>query len=181
MEFDITNIDKINLIQALYIYSNPIHLGKIEFKIRNLLDENVEGLSQEECEIILHNFNNLKTGCLKILDYHNGKPMKLVFNKKINGRILVESSNYDARNGKYRFFEALLNTFLIDEIHITKKGYNNYVLKDLPKNLIRTFSDELMFKKILKFTIKTKNEFGNIWLIDKSKISFIPYLLQSFY
>ena len=88
MEFDITHLDKKQLIQTLFAHSAPLNLGKAEYNIRKARGENVIGLSDEECEMILLEFNEFDTGGLRILDYHKGKPMKLVFDKKRNGRIL---------------------------------------------------------------------------------------------
>ncbi len=178
MEFDITFLDKKLLIQTLFAHSAPLMMGQFEYAFRKFNDDNVDGLSDEECEIILHEFNHLKSGHIKLLDYHKGKPMKLIFSKNSRGRILVSSDNYDVRNGKYRFFEALLNIFSIDEILITKKGYRNFVMSDLHEHLIRPKAQETIFRNLLKNLVSSENNFGKHWIIDENKVQYkSPFLL----
>ncbi|MBN2892073.1 MAG: hypothetical protein JXL97_09415 [Bacteroidales bacterium] len=179
MEFDITHLDKTQLIQTLFAHSAPLNLGKAEYDVRKARGENVIGLTDEECEMILFELNHFQDGGLGILDYHKGKPMKLIFDKKRNGRILVDSSKYDARNGKYRFFEAMLNIFSLDEILITKKGFRQYVLVELPKHLIRPKEQENIFKNLIKHTIQKENEYGKYWAIDETNVSYISPFLKS--
>lgn len=178
MEFDITRLDKKVLVQALFAHSAPLRLGQAEYGFRKKLGDNVDGLSDEECDEILFEFYSFDTGGLRILDYHKGKPMKLVFFKNKIGRVLVDTGSYDARNGKYRFFEALLNIFSLDEILITKKGYRHFVMTDLPEHLFRPKEQEDMFKNILKNTIETVNEYGKVWTIDETKVSYTPPFMQ---
>ena len=179
MEFDITNLDKKLVIQTLFINSAPLNFGQAEYDQRKKWRENVDGLTHEESETLLFEFKHIDSGVLRILDYHKGKPMKLVFYKKNNGRVLVDTGSYDARNGKYRFFEAMLNIFSLDEIFITKKGYKQFVMTDLPDHLIRPKEQEAIFKDLIKHTIQKENEFGKYWAIDESSVSYIPSFLQS--
>jgi hypothetical protein len=172
MEFDITHLDKKLVIQTLFAHSAPLSLGKLEYEFRKANDDNVDGLSDEECEFILLEFNELDTGNLRLLDYHKGKPMKLNFEKKSNGRILVSSDSYDVRNGKYRFLEAFLNIFSMDEIYITKKGYRHFVMTDLQEHLIRPKEQENIFKTLIKNTIQKQNDQGKFWTIDESKAKY---------
>ena len=178
MEFDITRLDKKLLIQTLFSHSSPLSLGQLEYDHRKKWGENVDGLTDEECEFILYDFNQLDTGNLKLLDYHKGKPMKLTLEKKTNGRVLVDSDGYDARNGKYRFFEALLNIFFLDEILITKKGFRRFFMYDLQEHLKRPKKQEAIFKNILKNTIKKENEYGKYWAIDENNVSYTPLFMQ---
>lgn len=178
MEFDITNTDKKLLIQTLFAHSAPLRLGYYEYDFRKRFGDNVDGLSDEECESILHDFNQLDTGGLRILDYHKGKPMKLTFYKNNNSRILVDTGGYDSRNGKYRFFEALLNIFFLDEILITKKGYRHFVMTDLPKHLIRPKEQEYIFKNLIKNTIQKENEYGKFWAFNETKVSYVPPFMK---
>jgi hypothetical protein len=179
MEFDITYLDKKLLIQTLFAHSEPLNLGKEEYTIRKKRGENVDGLTDEECESILYNFNQLDIGSIRILDYHKGKPMKLVFDKKRNGRVLVDSDSYDERNGKYRFFEAMLNIFSIDEIYITKKGFKQFTFSNIPKRLTRSKEQEEKFKTLLRNLIEKKGRLGKYWIIDENKVSYTPPFLQS--
>ncbi len=180
MEFDITHLDKRLLIQSLFAHAGPLNLGKVEYFTRKKWGENVEGLTDEECEIILYDFNQLDSGSLRIIDYHKGKPMKLVFDKKRNGRELVDSDSYDEHNGKFRFFEAMLDIFSVDEIFITKKGFGQFAFINIPEHLKRTKEQASIFKKLLRNTVERKNSFGKYWIIDENKVKYTPPFLQSF-
>ncbi len=179
MEFDITHLDKRLLIQSLFAHSEPLNLGKAEYDTRKKWGENVDGLTVEECDIILHDYNQLDSGSLRILDYHKGKPMKIVFERKSNGRELIDSDSYDERNGKYRFLEALLNIFSTDEVFITKKGFRQFAFTNIPEHLIRSKEQEDLFKNLLKNTVEKRNDYGKYWVIDESKIKYTPPFLQS--
>lgn len=172
MEFDITHLDKKLVIQTLFAHAAPLSLGKLEYNFRKLNGDNVEGLTDDECEHILYEFEKLDAGNLRLLDYHKGKPMKLNFQKKNNGRILVNTDSYDVRNGKYRFFESLLNLFSIDEIFITKKGYRQFVMTDLQEHLIRSKEEENIFKTLIKNTVQKENNLGKYWTINESKAKY---------
>lgn len=180
MEFDVTNLDKNLLLKALFAHSAPLNLAKAEFFLRKEGKENVDGLTDEECEMILFEFHHLDIGSIRILDYYKGKPMKLVFNKNKNGRVLVDSCHYDAHNGKYRFLEAMLETFLLDEIQITKKGYRKNIITDIPDHLTRSQEQETMFKNIIKNTVQKVDENGKYWSIGENSASYVPPFLESF-
>ena len=82
------------------------------------------------------------------------------------------------KNGKYRFLEALLNTFMIDEIKITKKGYRQYYMKHLPSQLIRPKEQNEIFKNLLKNMTRGEDEFGKHWIFDESKVTYKPPFLN---
>lgn len=147
MTFDITNINLKTLLKAVFAYSEPVGLGMAEYKTRKSWKENVDGLTDNECEMILFELNSNESKFIRLLDYYKGKPMKFDIVKKKNGQILVNSSAYDARNGKYRFFEAMLDSFLEEEIIIIKKGYGEYTFSSHPEHLIRPKSDLKILKK----------------------------------
>lgn len=180
MEFDITNIDKTLLVQALFSHSAPIGLGIAESIVRNQRGENVDGLTDKDCALLLYDFNNSysRSENFHIADYHMGKPMKLNFYRNRNGRVVVDSARYDSRNGRFRFLEAMLNTFSMDEILITKKGYRHYVMAELPERLIRPKEQDQKFKNLIKSTIQKESKFGKYWTFDESKVSYIPPFMQ---
>lgn len=180
MELDITNIDKRLLVQTLFAHSAPLNLGEAEYTFRKKSGENVDGLTDEECDNMLKDFNNSYSysKSFHIADYHKGKPIKLNFYRNKNGRVIVDTGSYDVRNGKYRFLESILNIFSMDEILITKKGYRHYIMTDLPIHLVRTKEQEVMFKNLLKNTFQKENEFGKFWAFDESKVSYNPPFLQ---
>jgi len=174
MEFDITEIDKKLLIRTLFAHSAPIGLGQAEYDVRKSFGETVDGISDEECEYLLYeyNHNSKRESVFGILDYHKGKPMKLNFFRKRNGRIITSSDSYDARNGRYRFLEAMLNTFHLDEIKITKKGYRQFVMTDLPSDLERTKEQNKTFKDLLKNMTEKREYFGKYWEFDLNKAEY---------
>lgn len=180
MEFDITDIDKKLLIRTLFAHSAPLGLGKAEYDVRKSRGQVVDGIGDEECGYLLSEYNSSyeRPAGFSILDYHKGKPMKLNFFRKTNGKVVVDSDSYDARNGKYRFLEAMLNTFLIDEIKITKKGYRQFTMVDLPSHLERPKEQNKMFKDLLKNTEQKKNEYGKFWEFDKSKVNYMPPFMK---
>jgi len=180
MEFDITELKKSLLIQALFAHAAPLGLGKAEYNVRKKWGENVIGLTDEECDILLHEFNTSFSFSenYHILDYYKGKPMKLNFYRNKNGRVIVDSGSYDVRNGKYRFLEAMLNTFSMDEILIIKKGYRPFVMSDLPNHLIRPKEQEAIFKKLLKNTIQKENRFGKYWALNETRVSYKPTFMD---
>lgn len=179
MEFDITNIDKRLLVQTLFAHSAPLGLGQAEYSVRKKWGENVDGLTDEECNEMLRDFNNsyAHSESFHIADYHKGKPMKINFYRNKNGRIIVDSGSYDSRNGKYRFLESMLNIFSLDEILITKKGYRHFIMTDLPEHLIRPKEQEAIFKNLLKNIIQKENELGKYWAFDESNVSYKPPFL----
>ncbi len=174
MEFDITQLDKTLLIQTLFLHSNPIGLGKIEHGIRRRFNDNVDGLSVEECQEFLVQFDNdnSTSKTFFIVDYCKGKPIKINFYRNKNGRVIVDSGSYDSRNGKYRFLEAMLNIFSIDEILITKKGYRLFVISDIPNDLVRPKEQEKKFKEIIMTSTLHENAYGKHWVIDETKVSY---------
>lgn len=169
MEFDITEIDKKLLIRALFAYSAPVGIGVAEYAIRKARKENVDGLSDEDCNEILFDFNQIEKGNMRVLDYLKGKPMKLDLIKKTNGRILTNSAAYDARNGRFRFLEAMLDTFSADEIMIVKKGYPEFNFSGQAENLKRPKANEKMFRAVIKNTIKKESKYGKYWAINENE------------
>ncbi len=176
MEFDVTKLDKVLLLQSLFAHSNPLGLGVSEYKYRKQKGDNVDGLTEEECHILLAEFNESTElpESFRIADYHKGKPLKIDLYKQKNGRVIAYSDAYDARNGKYRYLEALLDIFSLDEILIIKKGYRHYTLSDLPKHLIRTKEQEAVFKELLKNTNQIEDEYGKVYVFDEKKATYTP-------
>lgn len=180
MRFDITNIDKNLLLRALFAYSSPIGYGKEEYKARKSWNENVEGLTDLECDQILSEFNLNESGVFYILDYHKGKPMKLNFYRKTTGQVIVDSEAYDVRNQKYRFLEALLDTFDEEEIIIIKKSYREFTFLDLPKNKIRTYQEDKIFRDLIKNSIKNNGVYGRYWSINSEKSEYTSPAMKLF-
>lgn len=171
MDFVINNINKIQLIQAIYIHAAPKGYGELEHKLRNQIGENVEGLTDEECQEILEADYENRNGYL--IDYLKGKPIKLDFYER-SGLTIISTSAYDLRNGKYRFFEAMLNTFSLDEILIYRKNYPRHLLSMINDSSERPPEQNRVFENILKNTVKQHDSLGKYWKIDTEKIAYTP-------
>lgn len=168
MEFNITRLDKILLLQTLYVHADPKGYGEKQY--RQLLKEGktVEGLPDAECQTILKGING---GGGYMVDYYNGKPLKQDWRKASNGELLVHSLPYDVAHGKFRFLEALLNVFDPDEIIITQKEYNQGQDKlFFQKEDTRIIEYELA--QILDHAIACKDESGNYWQLDPGDTSY---------
>ncbi len=158
MKFDITNIDKVKLLQALYDYANPAECGKSEYLSRKSNGENPSELTNYDCNLALKNFNEDKytPGLFHIFDYYNGKPLKVDFCRLQTGRVIVSSASYDKRNGNYRFLSAMLNNFSTEDIIILDKALHTDIKNDNDK----------YFKAILETTVRVRSEFGYYWKIQ---------------
>jgi hypothetical protein len=177
MEFDITNLDRKLLLKALIAYANPVGLGIEEYNARKSWKENVDGLSDEECIEILYEVENIDYGPVRVLDYYKGQPIKLDIYKKRTGQLIAGSTGYDSRNGKYKFFEAMLETFLEDEIKITRKGYGHDSFMN-DKKYSRPEEQMNVFKLLLKDTIKVQGEYGSYWKIDSTRNPYLSSLTK---
>jgi|GEM_PF-1160191 len=168
MYFDITNIDRIALLQALYAYSEPAGYGQLTYKIKDHLGEQVNGLTLNEAKNLLETAEESVNGIFRVADYYNGKPLKFSFRKKPNGQIVTSTSGFDTRNGKFRFFEAMLNTFPFDEIIITQKSYPSHIIDQFNiESLKRPEHQEKLFKKLISTATKHKNKNGMFWRLNE--------------
>ncbi|MES2331181.1 MAG: hypothetical protein V4539_16370 [Bacteroidota bacterium] len=160
MEFNITNLDPVQVLQTAYTHAMPVG----DYGIKHHLQLVKEGkaanwLSIKECNQLLKYKRNGFD-----VDYHNGKALKISWKKDKHGRLLFDASRYDLYQGKYRFLEALLFMFDQSEIIITK-------LEDIQLNKnypvavgCRTAAPEM--EKILSHLIFVENAEGNYWQID---------------
>lgn len=131
MQINITNLDKILLLQTLYVHADPKGYGIKQYQRGLEKGQPVEGLSVKECEILLSG-SEQSSGYL--VDYYNGKPIKLSWENTFAGQQLVHTLPYDAAHGRYRFFEALLNVFDPEEILITDREYDSIQFKIFLEN-----------------------------------------------
>jgi hypothetical protein len=176
MNFIITNIDKIHLLQTLYAHAEPKGFGQVEASVRNAVGDNILGLTEEECKEILSSED--KNSSEYLVDYCKGKPLKLGFRYHPNGDIIVSATSYDLRNGKYRFFEALLNTFDLDEIVIVQKSYPSHLKNAIDEESKRPKEQNKIFENILKATVKHTDNGRIFWTIDTEKIIYVPPFLK---
>lgn len=156
MIFDITNIDLVILIQALYANSKPNGVGIMEYAFKKK-----GGLSIEETKILLNDNQKIsykEKGRIRYdLDSVNGVPLNF-YPDWIKGRLLFNSTFFDYEHGNYRFLEILLHTFLLDEISIARKEYGD-----------RKRWDEYYYK----FSLVRENKYRE--LIRKAKKEIKPY------
>lgn len=174
MEFIITDLDKVLLIQTLYAHAQAHGIGRAKYAAKDFKGLLVSGIPIHECQELLQiaEENGHRE---RVVDYYNGKPVKLGFHAKRNGEIITSSSSYDERNGKYRFLEALINVFGLDEIMITKKGYNEFVRDDFKeKGTKQPEAKMIEFAYMLKNTIKIKDDRGTYWKFDTDAINYKP-------
>ena len=175
MVFNVTRLDKIRLLQTLYIHADPKGYGNMEYAFNDLIGKNVIGLTDEECKNILHLDSPDLNGF--IVDYHNGKPMKVDFEHQLNGDILVSSIAYDLSNGRYRFLEALLYVFNLDEIVITAKEYPTHLEHLLDEHTKRDFEETLLLENILDQTIMY-SDIGMYWKFDIDAVDYKPPFMR---
>lgn len=174
MEFIITDLDKVLLIQALYAHADAHGIGRAEYAVKDFKGLLVSGIPIQECKELLE-IADANGHSEKVVDYHNGKPVKLGFHFRRNGGIITSSSAYDERNGKYRFLEALLNVFNLDEIMITKKGYNEFLTDSFKKKGTKQPEAKMIeFAYMLKNTVKVKDGHGTYWKFDLNAINYKP-------
>ena len=163
MVFNVTKLDKIHLMQTLYIHADPKGYGKVEYAFNDVIGKNVLGLTDEECRDILREDSPDLGGYL--VDYHNGKPIKLDFEHKPNRDVWVSSVAYDVSNGRYRFLEALLYVFNLDEIVMTKTDYPHQLDELLDEHTYRGIEETIILEDLLNQTIQHYDK-GVYWTFD---------------
>jgi len=173
MEFDVTNLDKVLLIKTLYVHADPKGRGIDEYNFLKDRGLNVIGLTDYECNEILNTYH---PGTI-LIDYLKGKPIKLSFSRQSNGQIFVSSTGYDCRNGRYRFLEALLNVFDLDEILIIKKGYSQHLNRMIDDYTHRPIEETMILQNIVKHT-KKHTDNGSYWTIDSDIIDYKPPFMR---
>ncbi|HXI01194.1 MAG TPA: hypothetical protein VNI52_13080 [Sphingobacteriaceae bacterium] len=174
MEFNITKIDKVLLIQTLYAHAESRGLGEAEYFVKDANGYMVSGLPVDECNMILAEAEH-KGYSQRVIDYHNGKPIKLGFHFRRNGEIITSTSSYDKRNGKFRFLEALLNVFDLEEILIVKKNYDSIANLCINKNAPPRSEDLILkFMHMLKHTTSYKDNRGVYWKFNEGEVSYKP-------
>jgi hypothetical protein len=179
MEFIITDLDKVLLIQTLYAHADARGLGRVEYTAKDFNGLLVSGIPIHECKELLQ-IAEEKEHRVRVVDYHNGKPIKLGFHFKRNGEIMTDSSAYDDRNGRYRFLEAILNIFNLDEIMITKKGYNEFLNEKFKtKGTMQPEATMIEFTYMLKNMKKVKDHRGTYWKFDTDVINYRPTFMKS--
>ena len=100
MKFNIVRLDKVLLIQTLYLHADPKGYGEHEYAQLLEVGEAVEGMSTEECKNILKQGARLRVGYL--IDYYNGKPLKIEWNKISRHQTIMSSVPYDLIHGRFR-------------------------------------------------------------------------------
>lgn len=165
MIFDITGIDKVKLLQALFENAKPTEGAAAA--ITMIDSSNNPFLDEVDCFSALKDFNSSdEIRCYRIFDYFKGKAMKTVFERKRNGRIVIDSDNYDQRNGRYQFLKAMLSSFPVEDVHIVDKAFKPYTIIEMDKYGITTKEEILHYRNLLKNATKKHNDFGSYWQIE---------------
>lgn len=168
VEFDITHLDRKKLIHALFAYAQPRSWAATETSINHGAPHG--GLSEEECESLLMGYWDIPPSMdLRLNKTIKGKSLDIVFSKRRNTRLLVDTESYDSVNGKYCFLEAMFNAFPLHEILITKKGYSQ-ALVDFPDHLSRSKQEKAFLRKLMKATVRRKDWWGIHWCFDEQKV-----------
>lgn len=175
MVFNVSKLDKIRLLQTLYIHADPKGYGNMEYAFNDVIGKNVVGLTDEECASLLKMDTPELNGYL--VDYHNGKPIKLYFEQGTNGNVLVSSNAYDVSNGRYRFLEALLYVFNLDEVVMTDKEYPPHLEDLLDEHTKRAFEETILIENILDQTIMYSDN-GMYWKFDLHMVDYKPPFMR---
>lgn len=168
MIIDITELDKIQVLQALYINGNPKGYGKATYAIKG-----VEGLSIQEAADILKKGAEKRNSTRRsghTIDYVNGVPIKWDGIEK-NGRYLLYINGYDFRHGNFKALDAIYNTFLVDEFSIVRKGYGDVMVSGNKPESKERFSIErdIKYKALLKQSEKINHSYGIRYHLHKLK------------
>lgn len=180
MIFNITDIDLVTLTQALYAFAEPAGLGKLEYKVKDRKGVLVNGLPINEARQLVSNQEDLGDR-FRIADYYNGVPLKLDY-RRVNStnQLITSSTRYDLRNGKYRFFEAMLNIFPIDEILIYQKSYPSHMQDQVELTQPqRPLHQIKIFETLIRKSIRHEDKRGTYWIIDGSLKSLPEFLYEN--
>lgn len=164
MIFDITEINKVKLLMALYENAKQTD-GAAQAEV--LINKDCH-LSETDCINALNEFNSSsEIRCYRIFDYFKGKAMKTVFERKRNGRIVIDSDNYDQRNGRYQFLKTMIDTFPIGDVRIINKTFKPYTIVEMDQYGKTTKEEILYYRHLLKNTTKKQNDLGSYWQINQ--------------
>lgn len=173
MIYDVTNIDKVKLIQSLYLFAKAKGFGIIENKAKEYLGKDVNSISRKECEELIENAKETFHS-IEIVDYYDGVPLKIDLEKK-DGKLYFWSFDYDYRHGKYRSLEAFLYNLSYDEIIIKRKSYGDdeYAFSKKGSAFQHKTDKTEIFKRIINNLEKRKIDYKNRYLISKNDYDFI--------
>jgi hypothetical protein len=164
MVFDISRLDKIQLLQTLYLHAAPRGKGHLAFRTAKIAGKIVEGwLSDADCKMIIQG-SYQTSGYL--VDYFYGTPLKQYWHTETNGQITVDTLPYDAAHGKYRFLEAVLSMFEPEDIFIIEKKYDQRGDIYLTPEKVGERPIEASFQLLLENAKLNTNNFGLCWTID---------------
>lgn len=166
MIFDITGIDKVKLLQALFENAKPAEGAAAAITMIDSFNNTF--LDEVDCISALKDFNSSdEIRCYRIFDYFKGKAMKTVFERKRNGRIVIDSDNYDQRNGRYQFLKTMIDTFPIGDVRIINKTFKPYTIVEMDQYGKTTKEEILYYRHLLKNTTKKQNDLGSYWQINQ--------------
>jgi hypothetical protein len=121
MKFNIKHLDLVRVVQTLYRHALPVGLG-----IGENIASGIKKLPIEEVETLLLNGTRVYPGRKNItvitIDYVHGVPLKFEYVIQTG---ITYATDYDVRNGKYMFLEALIDEFGSKNIIIVRKSYES--------------------------------------------------------
>jgi hypothetical protein len=161
MDFDVTRLDNITLLQTLYLHADPVGRGIGTYTEMLQKGHIVEGLPKEECEKLL-----MQGGSI---DYYNGKPLKLLFSHLKTGQIVLSSHPYDNYHGRYRFLEALLAVFDLEEIILLDNEDNRPIKEEETSRRTEVIA---AIEELLQHLTPFASEYGNSYKIDSTKVAY---------
>lgn len=164
----ITNkIDRILLLQTLFYHGKQKGLGKLVKDPEMTENDAIDLLNGKEEDKV--------SGLL--IDYYDGVPMKIEFCKDKSGDEFIDTSDYDYAHGEYRFLEAMLNSFDLSEIVISKRVYDSE-MKTYIREKPNQHKEEI--EELLKAMIKRQEP--GIYCNEKfrfpEEIKFVPFRLR---
>ncbi len=174
MRFDITDLDKKRLVQAFLNFSTPTGMGAIEYVVRAINKDNPNTIPDWELENALAEFNqNDRTGSFRIFDYYKGHPLKLIFYRKKNGQVIIDTLPYDIRNGRFFSLLAMLSEFAVNEVKIIQK---KVPLKENCKKKHPIV--ESIFKEICKNLEMKKDRDKKYYVMNKENLKELGFIYK---
>ncbi len=171
MQFNITALDPIAVLQTAYFHAAPVGYG-LEQHQQLLIKGKAAAnwLCEKECKELLHRKRNDFD-----IDYYHGRPLKLQWKKNENGQILLDSSVYDLYQGRFRFLEALVFMFDHSDIMITKIDRVN-ANRESPID-VKSRASAPEMERLMSHLIIGEDENGKYWKIDTKALADVPELM----
>jgi hypothetical protein len=144
MKFDITDLDKAKVLQALYKHAF------VRFSSAKPEDINIQLPYDEARRMIAECTKTIADEQVVDIDSVFGVPVKLYYDTK---NCVVSSYSYDSLYGKYRFLYALTSEFGTNSISLVSKKYPPFL--DKPREVDKEIPD-ILLKEFKQWKSKRK-------------------------